>query len=137
MLKYISKIFIIICLLMIVSLNLFAVNAEPSEDSETSTEEVSDTNDSETSTEDITDDTVIEEEISDEESTDDIYTEETEPIGQVQQSSTDNMDITSIKTVNGLPEANLKLNNILNIILIAIGVLLILLSIALLIRIKK
>ena len=47
------------------------------------------------------------------------------------------MDITSVKNINGLPEANLELNNILNIILISIGVLLILLAIALLIRIGK
>lgn len=120
--KYLSKILIIICLFSLFSLNLLFVYAEPNENSV-----------SEEATSDI-----VEEETT-EESDDDIYTEETndEPIGQVQQSSVDNMGITSVKNINGLPEANLELNNILNIILIAIGVLLILLAIALLIRIGK
>lgn len=50
-------------------------------------------------------------------------------------------DITAqVKTVSplsNLPEANLGLNNILNVILISIGVLLILFAIAILIRLKK
>lgn len=52
-----------------------------------------------------------------------------------------NSDITAqVKTVSplsNLPEANLGLNNILNVILISIGVLLILFAIAILIRLKK
>lgn len=135
--KYILKIFTIICLLGIILSNLLFVNAEPTESEETpsdsSASEV--TEDTESST-----DTGLSEEdfVNPEESTDDIYTEETdEPIGQVQPSSTDNMDITGVRNINGLPEANLELNNILNIILIAIGVLLILLAIALLIKLKK
>ena len=138
MLKYISKIFIILCLFSIVSLYLLFVNAEPNDETlpedtttsetDTSTEQTDEDQESETN-----EDTEISEE-----SSDDIHTENTqEPIGQVQPSSTDNMNITSVKNINGLPEANLELNNILNIILIAIGVLLILLSIALLIRLKK
>ena len=143
MIKYLSKIFIIICLLEIISLNLLIVNAEPTIEeenlsSDTATEVLNET----ITNEDISEDSDIPEdtETTDEsnESDEDIYTEETEkPIGQVQPSSTDSMDITSVKNINGLPEANLELNNILNIILIAIGVLLILLSIALLIRLKK
>ena len=45
--------------------------------------------------------------------------------------------VTSVSTVNSYEQANLELNNILSIILIAIGVLLILFAIAILIRLKK
>ena len=44
---------------------------------------------------------------------------------------------TNSNTLSGLPEANLGLNNILSILLIAIGFLLILFAIAILIRLKK
>ena len=130
MLKYISKIFIIITIISLFSLNFLIVNAEPAEgeneSSETTSEELPEE----------TDETVEEENT--EGSSDDIHTEESsEPVGQVQQSSVDSMAVTSVRNINGLPEANLELNNILNIILIAIGVLLILLAIALLIKIKK
>lgn len=43
---------------------------------------------------------------------------------------------TSYSTTATIPEANLTLNNILNVILIAVGVILILLAIAILIRLK-
>ena len=43
---------------------------------------------------------------------------------------------TSYSTVATIPEANLSLNNILNVILIAVGVIIILLAIAILIRLK-
>lgn len=42
-----------------------------------------------------------------------------------------------INTVSSIPEANLGLNNVLCIILIALGVLIVLLAIAILIRLKK
>ncbi|MBR2289386.1 MAG: hypothetical protein IJ867_01900 [Clostridia bacterium] len=42
----------------------------------------------------------------------------------------------SYSTVASIPEANLSLNNILNVILIAVGVIIILLAIAILIRLK-
>lgn len=45
--------------------------------------------------------------------------------------------VTGVSALAGLPEANLGLNNILSILLIAIGVLLILFAIAILIRLKK
>ena len=45
--------------------------------------------------------------------------------------------ITNVSTVNSISQMNLQLNNILNIILIAIGVLLILFAIAILIRLKN
>lgn len=45
--------------------------------------------------------------------------------------------ITEVSTVNSISEMNLKINNVLNIILIAIGVLLILFAIAILIRLKS
>lgn len=44
--------------------------------------------------------------------------------------------VTNVSTVNSISEMNLRLNNILNIILIAIGVLLILFAIAILIRLN-
>lgn len=43
----------------------------------------------------------------------------------------------SVSTVNSISEMNLKINNILCIILISIGILLILFAIAILIRLKK
>lgn len=54
-------------------------------------------------------------------------------------SSTSNISaqVTSVDSLSRLPEANLGLNNILNVILISIGVLLILFAIAILIRLKK
>ena len=45
--------------------------------------------------------------------------------------------VTRVSNVNSYDQANLQLNNILSIILIAIGVLLILFAIALLIRLSK
>ncbi|MBR3696958.1 MAG: hypothetical protein IKM97_01605 [Clostridia bacterium] len=45
--------------------------------------------------------------------------------------------VTSVTSLSNLPEANLGLNNILNILLLAVGFLLILFSIAILIRLKK
>lgn len=128
--KYLFKFFIIICLLSLTSLNLITVYADP-DSNEVISEEESPADEN----------TIYEEEPLPEDNQDDsdIYTESTEsPIaGQQVQTSTVDDSITGIKSVNGLPEANLELNNILNIILIAIGVLLILLAIALLIRIGK
>lgn len=45
--------------------------------------------------------------------------------------------VTSVTSLSNLPEANLGLNNILNVILISVGFLLILFAIAILIRLKK
>lgn len=45
--------------------------------------------------------------------------------------------VTKVSNINSYEQANLELNNILSIILIAIGVLLILFAIALLIRLSK
>ncbi len=50
---------------------------------------------------------------------------------------TSGSSVTGVSTMNSYSQANLDLNNILCIILIAIGVLIILLSIAILIRLKK
>ena len=52
-------------------------------------------------------------------------------------SSAESQTINSYSTVSTIPEANLGLNNILNILLIAIGILMILLGIAILIRLKN
>lgn len=53
-------------------------------------------------------------------------------------SSTNNSNSSAtVSSLNQLPEAGLGLNNIINIILIVVGVLLILLGIAILIRIKQ
>lgn len=65
-------------------------------------------------------------------------TEETEVIEE-ELPSTDLLSsngVTNVSTVNSISEMNLRLNNILNIILIAIGVLLILFAIAILIRLN-
>lgn len=51
-------------------------------------------------------------------------------------SSFSNSGITSVTQVSDYSEANLGLNNILNILLIAIGILIILFAIAILIRLK-
>lgn len=51
--------------------------------------------------------------------------------------TTNPSSVTSITSDNSLPEANLGFTNILNIVLIVIGVLLILLAIAILVRLKK
>lgn len=51
--------------------------------------------------------------------------------------STSDTNINNIQRVSSIPEANLSFNNILNVILIAIGILLILLAIAILIRLKQ
>ncbi len=51
--------------------------------------------------------------------------------------TTNSNNSASVSTLNQLPESSLGLNNIINIILIVIGVLLILLGIAILIRLKK
>ena len=59
--------------------------------------------------------------------TDDDYTNTSDITAQV----------TSVTSLSKLPEANLGLNNILNVILISIGILLILFAIAILIRLKK
>lgn len=45
--------------------------------------------------------------------------------------------VTGVNPIASLPEANLGLNNILSILLIAIGILLILFAIAILIRLKR
>lgn len=45
--------------------------------------------------------------------------------------------VTSVTSLSNLPEANLGLNNILNVLLLAVGFLLILFAIAILIRLKK
>ncbi len=52
-------------------------------------------------------------------------------------SPTSSTSITGVSGMNSYSQANLELNNILCIILIAIGILIILLSIAILIRLKK
>ncbi|MGN1298738.1 MAG: hypothetical protein ACI4UE_01995 [Candidatus Scatovivens sp.] len=53
------------------------------------------------------------------------------------QTSNNSPYVTSVSPVSSQYEANLGLNNILSILLISIGILLILFSIAILIRIKK
>lgn len=52
-------------------------------------------------------------------------------------SPTSSSSITGVSSMNSYSKANLELNNILCIILIAIGILIILLSIAILIKLKK
>ena len=59
-----------------------------------------------------------------------------ETTNSVTSSHTSNYGVTSVNRINSYSEANLELNNILNIILIAIGTLIILFAIAILIRLK-
>lgn len=63
-----------------------------------------------------------------------------DPISNTANNSTSNSSTYNsnarVSTVSSIPEANLGLNNVLCVILIAIGILLILLAIAILIRIK-
>lgn len=61
--------------------------------------------------------------------------EETPTTDRLSPTTTNNS--ASVSTLDQLPEAGLGLNNIINIILIVIGVLLILLGIAILIRLKQ
>ncbi len=71
----------------------------------------------------------------DEDNVNDNATEEAQSIPKT--ISTPSDQINTYRTVSTLPEANLQLNNILNIILIAVGVIIILLAISILIRIKQ
>lgn len=66
--------------------------------------------------------------------TEETNTSETSPEDALAQSS---VAITQVSPLSNLPEANLGLNNILNILLITVGILLILFAIAILIRLKK
>lgn len=52
-------------------------------------------------------------------------------------STLSNGGVTSISEINSYSQANLELNNILCVILIAVGVVIILLAIAILIKLKK
>ena len=72
-------------------------------------------------------------------------TSEDDTIGPTQEQATGTRTVTTSQvsqpsktysTVATIPEANLSLNNILNVILIAVGVIIILLAIAILIRLK-
>ena len=60
-----------------------------------------------------------------------------EDVSSNARSSTPSANAANINTLSSISEANLGLNNILCIILIAIGVLIVLLAIAILIRLKK
>lgn len=60
-----------------------------------------------------------------------------EDISSYARNSAPNANAASINTLSSISEANLGLNNILCIILIAISVLIVLLAIAILIRLKK
>jgi hypothetical protein len=90
-----------------------------------------------------TDDNSISEDntVADESHDEDVYVDEsssnTVATTQTPSSSASTKQISSYSTVSTLPEANLGLNNILNVILIAIGVIIILLAIAILIRLKQ
>jgi hypothetical protein len=72
---------------------------------------------------------------------DEVYVENTTTNTATQNTVSNNTStsskISSYSTGSTLPEANLGLNNILNVILIAIGTILILLAIAILIRLKQ
>ena len=87
--------------------------------------------------EDITEtESISEEEINPLTETSDNETDITEELPSIDFLSTPD-GVTNVSTVNSISQMNLQLNNILNIILIAIGVLLILFAIAILIRLKN
>ena len=83
---------------------------------------------------------IDEEIVNEEENVEEESEEEDATSNQSTQASDDNRiptkQISSYSTISTLPEANLGLNNILNVILIAVGVIIILLAIAILIRLK-
>ena len=135
--KQILKIlFILILLVFFGCVNVYATDDAASADSVAESTEVEQ---EENVTEDEDVDKNYDEDIQDEPSHDDavsttgvsnsIYTPEAA-------GATTTRDISSYSTISNIPEANLKLNNILNIILIAVSVIIILLAIAILIRIK-
>ena len=105
------KIILFILLILVVSVNISFVQATEGEDfSEAET---------------------FEEDVPSEEETANDDSQEAQAL------STFNSSVTNVSSINSYEQANLELNNILSIILIAIGVLLILFAIALLIRISK
>ena len=85
---------------------------------------------------DIMGEKISEEEINPLTETSDNETDITEELPSIDFLSTPD-GVTNVSTVNSISQMNLQLNNILNIILIAIGVLLILFAIAILIRLKS
>lgn len=108
--RKLSKLLLIILFMLLISFNFTFVFATEGENLET----------------EIVEDTSEEPEVIEENASD------IKPLSTLTPSTS-----TTVSTINSYEEANLSLNNILCIILIAIGVLIILLSIAILIRIKK
>lgn len=113
---------ILIIFTIMVNIFIYTSNAETTNLYNDISDETNSTNTSETD-ENVVDDEEIEDENVTEEENTTSYTP-----------STANA---RVSTVSSIPEANLGLNNILCIILIAIGILIILLAIAILVRIKN
>ena len=65
------------------------------------------------------------------------YATESETVATTSNVQTENADSTTVSTVSSVQNDSLDFTNILNILLIAIGVIIILLAIAILIRLKK
>lgn len=132
--QIITILFILLLLVFFGSVTVYATEDSTNENASETVAEQETTDDEET---DVDED--YDEDISEEPSHDDavsttgvsnsIYTPEAAGATTIR-------DISSYSTISNIPEANLKLNNILNIILIAVSVILILLAIAILIRIK-
>lgn len=134
-----KKIFISLLILSLFvfcfNIKLFAVSAddEPSNEiNSTSENSTNTTNESENDTDNSSNSS--NNEIS-EDSSNEVRTTSTPTTNTSSQTGT--QTISSYSTVSSIPEANLGLNNILNILLIAIGILMILLGIAILIRLKN
>lgn len=136
--KRIFKTITILCLIALFSLCFFSNITLATEDEVIANSVTNETNSTDTTSNEVTDE--------DESHQEDVYStspEETDlEANEVSKTSntvtTNNQTqrINSYSTVSTLPEANLGLNNILNVILIAIGIIIILLAIAILIKLK-
>lgn len=112
------KLLLVLCLFFIIAINFNFVQATSDSDNSNLEENTSN-------------------ELLDQESENIIQENSTDKNSLSSLSPTSQSSITGVSPVNSYSQANLELNNILCIILIAIGVLIILFAIAILIRLKK
>lgn len=111
------------------------------EEEQTNDEEDVGNDEADNENEDELDENEVSNEVSEDENIDSEDTEENTVENETSKESTyvppeTSVPTSSYSTVASIPEANLTLNNILNVILIAVGVIIILLAIAILIRLK-
>ena len=124
-----------VILFFIFNINVMATNDQELNNEVATGETQNENNNSDNVNNNVTNDAVAHNE--DVGSTGSDYENETTFSPQEPESATSSTrQINSYSTISSLPEANLGLNNILNVILIAVGVIIILLAIAILIRLK-